>query len=151
MYYLNMNTIPIHIFSFSFGILTKQLKKKKNLPSLYWILKLHLSLQTVLYCWVCQMVLETSFYNINIYWQIINMHSISGQNRSSELQFHQIFKGWWCESDMNSELKKNVIWSAYIHNLSPCIIALKHLTSHNYSPAQSKDKLIIDNQFNCAS
>ena len=41
--------------------------------------------------------------------------------------------------------KKNVIWSAYIHNLSPCIIALKHLTSHNYSPAQSKDKLIIDN------
>jgi len=34
------------------------------------------------------MVLETSFYNINIYWQIINMHSISGQNRSSEFQLH---------------------------------------------------------------
>jgi hypothetical protein len=34
--------------------------------------------QTALYCWVCQMLLETSF-------QIINMYSIGGQNRASEL------------------------------------------------------------------
>ena len=34
--------------------------------------------QTALYCWVCQMLLETSF-------QIINMYSIGGQNWVSEL------------------------------------------------------------------
>ena len=36
------------------------------------------SFQTSLYCWVCQMLHETSF-------QIINMYSIGGQNRASEL------------------------------------------------------------------
>jgi hypothetical protein len=36
------------------------------------------SFQTALYCWVCQMLLETSF-------QIINMYSIGVQNRASEL------------------------------------------------------------------
>jgi len=38
------------------------------------------SLQTALYCWVCQMLHETSF-------QIINMY-ISGQIRASELLWH---------------------------------------------------------------
>ena len=53
----------------SFGISTKD--EELDLPSLYWIPKLH-------NCWVCQMLNETSF-------QIINMYSIGGQNRASEL------------------------------------------------------------------
>ena len=39
------------------------------------------SFRTALYCWVCQMLHETSF-------QIINMHSIGGQNRASELLWY---------------------------------------------------------------
>ena len=39
------------------------------------------SLQTVLYCWGCQVLNETSF-------QIINMFSIGGQNQASELLRH---------------------------------------------------------------
>jgi hypothetical protein len=56
----------------SFGISTKD--EELDLPSLYWIPKL----QTALYCWVCQMLHETSF-------QIINMYSIGSQHRASEL------------------------------------------------------------------
>ena len=37
--------------------------------------------QTALYCWVCQMLHET-------YFQVINMYSISLQNRASELLWH---------------------------------------------------------------
>ena len=35
-------------------------------------------------------------------FQIINMSSIGGQNRSSVLLWHKVFKGW-CESDVDSE------------------------------------------------
>jgi hypothetical protein len=48
-------------------------------PSLYWIPKLH-KCPYKLYCWVCQMLHETSL-------QIINIYSISGHNRASELRF----------------------------------------------------------------
>ena len=58
---------------YSFGISTKD--EELDLPSLYWI---QVSFQTALYCWVCQMLQETSF-------QIINFYSISRQNRVSEL------------------------------------------------------------------
>ena len=59
----------------SFGISTKD--EELDLPSLYWI-PTQVPFQTALYCWVCQMLHETSF-------QIINMYSISSQNRASEL------------------------------------------------------------------
>ena len=57
------------VLCFMFGISTKD--EELDLPSLYWIPKLH-------NCWVCQMLNETSF-------QIINMYSIGGQNRASGL------------------------------------------------------------------
>jgi hypothetical protein len=60
---------------YSFGIWTKD--EELDLPSLYWIPKLHKCPFKQLYCWVCQMLHETSF-------QIINMYSFSGQNRASE-------------------------------------------------------------------
>jgi len=41
----------------SFGILAKD--EKLDVLSLYWILKL--SLQSALYCWVCQMLHDTYF------------------------------------------------------------------------------------------
>jgi len=56
------------MFYVPFGILTKD--EVLDLPSLYWIYKV--SFQTALYCWLCQMLHETSF-------PIINMYSISGQ------------------------------------------------------------------------
>jgi hypothetical protein len=59
----------------SFGISTKD--EELDLPSLYWI-PTQVPFQTALYCWVCQMLHETSF-------QIINIYSIGGQNRVSEL------------------------------------------------------------------
>jgi hypothetical protein len=60
-----------------FGISTKN--KELDLPSLYWIPKLHkIFFQTALYCWICQMLTKTSVRIINIYF-------ISGQNRASEL------------------------------------------------------------------
>ena len=42
-----------------------------DLPLLYWIPKLHKCprLQTTLYCWVCQMLHETSFQYINLFYQ----------------------------------------------------------------------------------
>ena len=53
-----------------------------DLPSLYWIPKLHkCPFKQRLYCWVCQMLHETSF-------QIINMYSIGSQNQASELLWH---------------------------------------------------------------
>ena len=59
----------------SFGISTKD----EELDILYRITQV--SFQTALYCWVSQMLHETSF-------QIINMYSIGGQNRASELLRH---------------------------------------------------------------
>jgi hypothetical protein len=41
------------------------------------------------------MLHDTSF-------QIINMHSIDGQNRTSELLWHLLLERW-CESDVDSE------------------------------------------------
>jgi hypothetical protein len=61
----------------SFGISTKD--EELDLPSLYWVPKLHERpfKQHYIVC-VCQILHETSF-------QVINMHSISGQNWASEL------------------------------------------------------------------
>jgi hypothetical protein len=50
--------------------------------------------KTALYYWICQMLYETSF-------QIINIYSISSQNRASELVLYWLLKG--CESDVDSE------------------------------------------------
>ena len=36
------------------------------------------------------------------YFQISNMYSFGGQNRVSELLWHQLFEGWY-ESDVDSE------------------------------------------------
>jgi hypothetical protein len=54
----------------SFAISTKN--EELNLPSFYRIFKLHIkSLQTAfLYCWVCQMLLETSFQIGKIYYHV---------------------------------------------------------------------------------
>jgi len=60
----------------SFGISTKD--EELDLPSLYWIPKLHKCPFKQRYIWVCHMLHETSF-------QIINMYSIGGRNRASEL------------------------------------------------------------------
>jgi len=60
----------------SFGISTKD----EGLDTItlldFWITQLFL--QTTLYCWVYQMLHETSF-------QIINIYAISGQNWASQL------------------------------------------------------------------
>ncbi len=58
----------------SFGFSTKD--EELDLPSLYWIPKLHERPFKQRY--ICQILHETSF-------QVINMYSISGQNWASEL------------------------------------------------------------------
>jgi len=64
---------------YSFGISTKD--EELDLLSLLDSYITQVSFQTALYCWVCQMLHETSF-------QIINMYSIGFQNRASELLWH---------------------------------------------------------------
>ena len=65
---------------YSFGISTKD--EELDLPSLLLDSKItQVSFQTGLYCWVCQMLHETSI-------QIINIYSIGGQNWASELLWH---------------------------------------------------------------
>jgi hypothetical protein len=61
----------------SFGISTND--EELDLPSLYWIPKLHkCPFKQRYFARVCQMLHENSF-------QIVNMYSIGGQNRASEL------------------------------------------------------------------
>ena len=61
--------------------------------------------QTALYCWVCQMLHETSF-------QISNIYSIGGQNRASELL--------WCESDEVLKNSKDLLEYIQPRSLSFC-------------------------------
>ena len=75
----------------SFEISTED--EELDLPSLYWIPKLLVSLQTLLYCWICQMPHEILF-------QIINIYSISGPNQTAELLWHELLKGC-CELDVS--------------------------------------------------
>ena len=69
-------------------------QEELDLP-LYWIPKLHK-------CPFKQRYIARSAKCSTKPLQIINMYSIGGQNRASELLWHQLLEGW-CESDVGSE------------------------------------------------
>jgi hypothetical protein len=77
----------------SFGISTND--EELDLPSLYWISKLHK-------CPFKQRYIAGSAKCSTKPFQIINMYSIGSQNRASDLLSHKVLEGW-CESDVDSE------------------------------------------------